>query len=382
VGGTRSSSIAAFVGAIARARAALLVALAVISAFGTGCDDCGKTSHAYAEATAAPRPASSGKRFLKGQLHAHSNGSGDSDTDPEEVAAYYALHGFDFLAITDHDRITQTTAPPGLLLVPGVELTQNLRRCDPPPLPGDACLLHVNALFVAKSPLPLRWEPLDSPSRELIYGRAVDRARALGGIAQLNHPNFHGGASLDLVLALAKRGLVLLEVENRALDSDNEGHAGGPSTEALWDAVLTRGARVWGTASDDAHHYGDAAAVRARGELAYEGDRGFVMVRAELDEASVRAAIEQGDFYGSTGLLFDRLEISRDAIVAEVHDDGRGGAITLELVGPSGVVERASGLSLRVDPRASHQPFSHERYLRVRARDERGRRAFSQPLFR
>ena len=31
-----------------------------------------------------------GVRFLKGQLHLHSNRSGDSDTPPEEVVRWYA----------------------------------------------------------------------------------------------------------------------------------------------------------------------------------------------------------------------------------------------------------------------------------------------------
>ncbi len=303
-------------------RAAPLLAIVLVAA---GCDDCGTAPRAVSVATAATRPPPSGKRFLKGQLHAHSNGSGDSDTPPEEVTAYYAAHGFDFLVLTDHDRITSTTAPPGLLLIPGVELTQNLRSCDPAPTHGDACLLHVNALFVAPSPAPIVWEPLTSLRRVDLYGRALDQARALGGIAQLNHPNFHGAADLDVVLALAQRGLLLMEIENRALDSDNEGHFGRPSTEALWDAALGRGARVFGTASDDAHHYSDAAAVRSRGGVAYVGDRGFVMVRAEPTAASVREAIVAGDFYGSTGLLLDRLDLGRDAIAVDVRDDGRGG---------------------------------------------------------
>ncbi|MEO7328649.1 MAG: CehA/McbA family metallohydrolase [Minicystis sp.] len=357
-----------------RAHAVLLILIALTA---TGCGDCGKAPRALAAASAATAVRPPGKRYLKGQLHAHSNGSADSDSDPEEVTAYYAAHGFDFLVLTDHDRITSTPSPPGLLVLPGVELTQNLRTCDPPPQGHDACLLHVNALFVAPSPEPIAWDPITSLRRVDLYGRALDKARALGGIAQLNHPNFHGAADLELVLALAQRGLTLMEIENRALDSDNEGHFDHPSTEVLWDAALSRGARIYGTASDDAHHYGDAAAVWSRGGIAYVGDRGFVMVRAEPTPASVREAIVAGDFYGSTGLLFDRLDLGREAIAVEVRDDGRGGAIKVELIGPTGVVAHASGLSLRFDPRTSSAA-----YLRVRAIDAGGRKAFSQPLWK
>ena len=40
-------------------------------------------------------------RFLKGELHLHSNRSGDSDTPPDEVVRWYAGHGYDFIVFTD-----------------------------------------------------------------------------------------------------------------------------------------------------------------------------------------------------------------------------------------------------------------------------------------
>jgi hypothetical protein len=51
--------------------------------------------------------------------------------------------------------------------------------------------------------------------------------------------------------------------------------------------------------------------------------------------------------------------------------------MVVEIVGPEGVVERALGPALRFDPRRSAAS-----YLRVRARDASGRRAFSQPLWK
>jgi hypothetical protein len=99
---------------------------------------------------AAPAPAP-GVRFLKGQLHLHSNRSGDSDTPPDDVVRWYGAHGYDFIVFTDHNRITAPPSTPSMLVIPGVELTQNSNRCTPAPLPGRKCLLHVNALFVRAS---------------------------------------------------------------------------------------------------------------------------------------------------------------------------------------------------------------------------------------
>jgi hypothetical protein len=357
-----------------RARAAAV--LAILGA--VGCD--GRATPAPTRpaanvvATVSTEPTRLARPFLKGQLHAHTSGSGDSATPAVSAAAWYAAHGFDFVVFTDHNRVTETSAPNGMLALRGVELTQNLPYCEPAPEPGNACLLHVNALFVAPSPGPIVLDPPKSLARAALYGSAVDRALALGGVAQLNHPNFQYGASLDVLLALAARGLTLVEIENRAVDSNNEGDARHGSTEALWDAALLRGARVLGTATDDAHHYGDAAAARARGETAYVGDRGFVMVRAEKTEAAIRAAIVAGDFYGSTGLRLARLELSREGVALDVRPEDA--PATIEVIADGQVIAGARGASLRFDPRTTSAS-----YLRVRAVDGAGREAFSQPLW-
>jgi len=241
-------------------------------------------------------------RWLKGQLHVHSANSGDSKTAPEQVAKWYAQHGYDFIVFTDHNHITSLPPVDGMLALPGVEITQNLDTCEPPPPQGMQCLLHVNALFVDPS-REVELKPLKSAAREDVYGRAIDAAKEMGGIAQVNHPNFHYGADAALLVKLAARGARLVEIANEAVDSNNEGDASHPSTEALWDAALDAGARLYGTATDDAHHYYDADEVRAKGETAFTGDRGFVMVHARKTPQDIREAIERGEFYASTGLV-------------------------------------------------------------------------------
>src|SRR5262249_8334871 len=138
---------------------------------------------------AACRPAAP-QAYLKGQLHVHTSNSGDSETSPTRVASWYAEHGFDFIVLTDHNHIS-TLAGGGLLVIPGVELTQTLATCDPPR--GDTCNLHVNALFVTDT-TPLQWTPpanVEVATRLDLYSHALEEARRRGGLAQLNHPNFH-----------------------------------------------------------------------------------------------------------------------------------------------------------------------------------------------
>lgn len=328
---------------------------------------------------AAPQPvqARQGRGgFLKGQLHLHSNHSGDSDTSPERVADWYAERGFDFIVFTDHNRVTDVPGPDGMLVLRGVELTQNLPTCEPPPGPGLACLLHVDALLVEPRAEPVRFEEPHPASRLDLYARALDAGRALGGVLQLNHPNFHFAADAGLVRELAGRGVVLLEIANMAVDSQNEGDATHPSTEVLWDAALAAGVRVFGTATDDAHHYDDALAVRARGGTAYVGNRGWVMVRATADEASIRRALVAGDFYATTGLALERVALTPERLDLAAEADA--GDVAWEIVGRGGrVVRRATGPTLAVDPRALKDAGP----LRVRATDSRGRRAWMQPVW-
>jgi len=315
--------------------------------------------------------------FLKGQLHLHSNRSGDSDTPPAEVVRWYARHGYDFIVFTDHNRITQEPSTPTLLVIPGVELTQNKQRCTPPPPPGRQCLLHVNALFVTPPFMGLiPWGPPSDSSRAEIYGRAIDAARRMKGIAQLNHPNFHYGADGPLVATLAREGLTLLEIANRSWDSnDVPDERGRPSSEAIWDAALTAGATVYGTATDDAHHYFDADAAGSLGRPVFRGDLGFVMVRARKEPPDIRAALERGDFYASTGVLLERVDRTETRLEIEV-DDRSPGSHRFAFVGAGGKT-----LARAVGRRATFTlAGARGGYVRAVIEDGAGRRAWVQPV--
>ena len=315
--------------------------------------------------------------FLKGQLHLHTSNSGDSATPPGDAARWYAAHGYDFIVVTDHNRITVERSSGAMLVISGVELTQNVDRCVPPPLPGMQCLLHVNALFVtppADGRVP--WGAPAGPGRVEILHRALDANRKLDGIAQLNHPNFHYAADAPLITALARDGLSLLEIANRSWDSnDSPADKDRPSSEAIWDAVLTAGGDVFGTATDDAHHYFDARDAGARGEAVFPGDLGFVMVRARKEPAAIRAAISRGDFYASTGVLLERVERTGDTL--EIGIDGRSpGAHRFTFIGAGGrVLARAQGRRATFALAAARGG-----YVRAVIEDGAGRRAWTQPI--
>jgi hypothetical protein len=316
--------------------------------------------------------------YLKGQTHAHTSNSGDSETPAADALRWYAARGYDFVVFTDHDYVTVVPAedrPPGTLAIPGAELTQNMRACEPAPPPGMSCLLHVNALFLPNQQSGIAAVRRGSDRRLDVFRRAVRATISAGGLAQLNHPNFHYAADGALLATLAREGATFLEIANEASDSNNAGDANHPGTEALWDQVLSAGVTLWGVASDDAHHYDDAAWVRARGEAVFTGDRGFVMVRARKDVPEIRAAMARGDFYASNGVLLSVAERAADGslniVVAEASSPGphrilcigKGGRVLSE-------VAARAGRCPPPDPGG---------YVRAVVVDPAGRRAWLQP---
>jgi hypothetical protein len=192
-------------------------------------------------------------------------------------------------------------------------------------------------------------------------------------LAQLNHPNFHHGVDAALLTTLVRdHGLRFFEVANGSLDAGNAGDASHPSTEELWDRVLAAGGWLYGTATDDAHHYYDTASRAARGLPVDPGDRGFVMVRASLDRASIRAALLRGDFYASNGVLLDRVEVLGDIEVAAASP----GPHRFTLIGTGGkVLAKAEGRRARFT--LAQAPSG---YVRAVVEDGQGRKAWLQPI--
>ena len=162
-------------------------------------------------------------RWYRGNIHTHTTNS-DGDSPPEVVVAWYRDAGYDFLALTDHDVLTD---PEGLrdtagsmLLIRGEEVSS-----------GD---LHVNGLGIRE-----RVAATFAPDvRATIQGN-VDSIRAVGGVPSVNHPNFRWLVRPEDLAAL--RDVRLFEIHNAGPEVSNLGGRDGfPSVESTWDTLLTR----------------------------------------------------------------------------------------------------------------------------------------------
>ena len=283
--------------------------------------------------------------WLKGNLHTHTLES-DGDSTPAEVAVWYRDHGYDFLAITDHDKVTRVDAPPGLILIAAEEVTDRL----------DGKSLHVNALGIE------RVVPIQGGRNKVdVLQRNIDAVRAAGGVPLVNHPNFGWAFGADELLRLEH--FTLLEIAS--------GHPyvnmlGPPSVEAMWDRLLSEGRKVYGVAVDDSHHLKRPWDT----DVALPG-KAWVVVRAERNPKSILAALERGDFYASTGVELD--EVSGTSV--KVREKNRA-HYRIQFIGRGGrVLQETEGAS------ASYRLRGNEGYVRAKVIDSNGRMAWGQPAF-
>jgi hypothetical protein len=148
----------------------------------------------------------------------------------------------------------------------------------------------------------------------------------------------------------------------------NAGDETHPSTEVIWDSLLTSGGQVWGVASDDAHHF------QSWGESFSNPGRGWLQVEAESARVGdVLESLRAGRFYASSGRELSDYEASSSELCLELAGD----SATIELIGPGGgVLETVSG------ERAQFRLTAAGAYARVRATASDGRQLWTQPVFR
>ena len=273
---------------------------------------------------APPSPVVSGPEvWLRGTTHVHAKPSGDSVTPVPDVIAYYEQRGYDFIALTDHNRVSEvgdaSTAgsvavrnpPSGLIVLSGTELTYNPTGCIPAGDESGRCRIHVNLVgLTERFDGKLEWANRKSDERVEKYQAAIDAQKQLGGVIQLNHPNWYWGMTADVLAEVARRGIPLVEIANVQFDKWNVGDKDHLSTEALWDAVLAKGLTMWGVASDDAHDYNGGGKYPAGGA--------WVVVKAQRDPRAIVDALARGRFYASTGVILERAEVEGNELVVEV----------------------------------------------------------------
>ncbi|MBI2964854.1 MAG: PHP domain-containing protein [Chloroflexi bacterium] len=297
-------------------------------------------------------------RWFKGNLHTHTTNS-DGDSDPPHVAAWYRQHSYDFLVLSDHNHVTvleDATDQPGEwpVLVPGEEVTVNAMGTP----------VHINAIGIRT-----RVEPVVVDDVVAGLQANVDAIRAAGGLASINHPNFQW--AFDDRQMGRVTGAWAFEVYNGHPRTNNLRSGGRPGTEDIWDRLLSNGTRIFGVATDDAHHF--------KGEFGNDRSnpgRGWVMVEAkECTPGALLSAMAEGRFYSSTGIVIGELRNTSREIVIEI-DPRLEEKYSVTFVGAHGrELWRSEGESAR------YRPGRMDEYVRAVVRSSRGASAWTQPVF-
>jgi hypothetical protein len=297
--------------------------------------------------------------FQRGNLHTHTRES-DGDTKPAEVARWYRDHGYQFLAITDHDKRVDSKAvhrmdTPGFVLIPGEEIT----------MAAGGRSVHVNAFCHEHA---IRGARFGSPRRALAW--AVKQVRAQDGIALVNHPNFDWALREgDLVAA---KGAELLEIWSGHPWVHTNGDRTHLSHEAIWDATLGMGLDFTGVAVDDVHHFAKSAPKPPA-----RPGKGWVEVATPtLSVASICDALRRGDLYASSGASIERFVVKDAAMAVTPHE----AEAKVEFVGQSGALLATVATSAD-EPTATYTLQGGETYVRARVTRPDGTKAWT-PAYR
>ncbi|MCA8977345.1 MAG: hypothetical protein KDC98_21665, partial [Planctomycetes bacterium] len=262
---------------------------------------------------AAPEP-----RWFKGNLHTHSLWS-DGNDFPEVIARWYKDHGYDFLAISDHNTLQagEKWMPVDAVVRRGGriglqryreqfgrdwaltrrrddKLEVRLRRLDeyrPLLEERDEFLLlqaeevtdafenrpiHINATNVRELITPLHGHSVQEVMRNNLRQVAEQSAR-LGTpiVAHLNHPNFGWAVTAEDLAAVTEERF--FEVFNGHPSVNQLGDDRHAAIELMWDIANAlrmkelHGPPLFGIGTDDAHNY-----FNESGSIT---GRGWVMVR-------------------------------------------------------------------------------------------------------
>jgi len=294
--------------------------------------------------------------WYKGNLHTHSYWS-DGDEFPEMIMDWYKSHGYNFIALSDHNilavgekwvKITHSK-----MYEDGFQSYLNKFGKDWVTYQSDSGRIQVKLktyneykplfedpkfLIIRSEEITGRFEnkpihmnvtnveslisPQDGISVSDIIQRNIDevlRQRKETGVPMfphINHPNFFYGVSAQDIINV--HGERFFEVYNGHPLVNNYGDSLHPGTEQMWDminlAYLKKGQPLmYGLATDDSHNY------HQFGSTFSNAGRGWVMVNTEaLTPAELIKALEAGDFYSSTGVELSELKIDKKTISIKV----------------------------------------------------------------
>lgn len=282
------------------------------------------------------------KPFFKGNLHCHTTNS-DGKLTPEECKAFYREHGYDFLSITDHRKLSEEThMEDGMLVLCGMEMDYYL--------PGE--VVHLVGVGLSQE--------LNQHDVSRNMQSYIDLANRYDGRVIIAHPAW----SLNTVTTLSGlHGLTAAEIYNSASTYPWNGDRADSSN--VLDAAAAHGTFFNFVASDDSHWYNG------------EAGRSFTMVQAdELTKESLFKAIDEGRFYCSQGPVIRQITVEDEQIHVECSEAERV-IFYSNLPWANNRCVTNPGMT---EASYTAHPENGETFVRIQVMDKEGRSAWSNPI--
>ncbi len=365
--------------------------------------------------------AESTPRWFKGNLHTHSLWS-DGNDYPEMIADSYKRAGYHFLAMSDHNvleegtrwfEIKKPTAAKGelvqrgggavlekylarfgaawveqrevdgkkevrlkplaeyrtlveetgrFLMIPSMEVTSNWKRPKTATEPELGGPVHMNFTNPVSAIAPVAADNALEIMQRCVDAVVAQREKTGQPMfLHLNHPNFVWGVTAEELMQVHHEKF--FEVYNGHPTVHNEGDATRLSTDAMWDAILTRRLAelkldvMYGIGTDDSHDYHNLILGKAN------PFRGWVMVRARhLTPESIIHAMEAGDFYSTSGVMLTDVVRTAKSLTVEIQVEP-GVTYTTQFIGTRRGYDPTSQLiPAPADEKPPRKTLPHRRY--------------------
>mgnify|MGYP002624209421 FL=1 len=345
-----------------------------------------------------PVPPDPPLRWFRGNIHTHTLWS-DGNDFPEMIAEWYRTHDYNFLALSDHNVLSEgqrwmkhsdiarrggkdalskyqarfgggwveTRGEEGtashevrlkplnefralveqrgqFIMIQGEEITDS----------AEGKPVHLNATNIKDVIKPLGGRTV----REAIEAnlRAVDEQAKKEGreiLLHINHPNFGYAITAEDMAAVVQERF--FEVYNGHTGVKHQGDHHHPSVERLWDIANTirlgqlDAPPLFGVATDDSHNY--------HGKTGSIMGRGWIQVQARyLTPEHLIRAIKAGDFYASSGVVLN-----------EIAFDAGEGTLTIDIAAEEGIEYTTDFIGTPVDYDKKSEPRVDDKGKEIRA---------------
>ena len=299
------------------------------------------------------------QNWKKGNLHTHSLWS-DGDDFPEMIIQWYKDHDYQFIALSDHNIIADSEfwytlrereiknrtlekyqnrfgdwveikkesgitsvrlktfeefkskleVKDSFLIIKSEEVTSSFQNKP----------VHINVTNIQEIINPAKGKSVLDVMQQTINA-VIEQSKKFNVkmFAHINHPNFGYGVGLEDLKKL--NGERFFEVYNGHPAVNNEGDDMHIDTETMWDLINIHYYRqgkplMYGIATDDSHNYHTLSSEHSN------SGRGWVMVKSQnLNPNNLILAMENGDFYASTGINLKTIFANKQKLFIEINPD-------------------------------------------------------------